>query len=368
MNARMPPALSLSVVVATYARAEVLRRTLQHLADQSLAPELYEVIVIDDGSPDHTPELVQRFERYAPCRVTFLRHDNRGPGYTQNRGIRQASAPLVLLIADDIVLTRGALEAHVAAHARYEGSCVAILGNVLQAPELRQTAFQRRWDPFEFRTLKQGQELPYSMFWACNISLKRDFMIEHGMFRDAMGSAGPAAHEDVEVGHRLSQHGLRIFHEKAALGYHYHQESLETAISRSYQRGLNWDEAFRLMPNPELLIRQRLHGLGALITLRKELTGERRIHLLPGDRSMVRLAIDVMLRNVLFNGMTVPYVWMPLMRLAERNGLVAALIRPRFYRGVIVYYFRKAWWVTRWRTGLGTGGLLPRRRKGRTGA
>jgi PST family polysaccharide transporter len=271
-----------------------------------------------------------------------LRHENRGPGYTQNRGIREAAAPLILLMADDIILAREALEAHVKAHTRHDDRHVAILGNVIQAPELRETAFQRSWDPFELRRLEQDQELPYSLFWACNISLNREFMLEHGMFRDAMGHAGPAAHEDVEVGHRLSRHGLRIFHEKVALGHHHHAESLETAIARSYQRGLNWDEVFQLMPHAELLIRQRLHGLGTLIVLRKELTGARRAYLLPGDRSVVRLAIEVVLRALLFNGVTVPCVWKPLMRLAERNSLAEALIRPRFYRGVIVYYFRKA--------------------------
>ena len=334
--------LTLSVVLATYSRAEVLRRTLRHLADQTLNPASYEVIVIDDGSPDHTQEVVAQAISEAPCRITSLRHDNSGPGYTQNRGIRQAAAPLILLLADDIILTRGALEAHVAAHARHPDRATAILGNVRQSPELQQSVFQRNWDPFELRRLQQDQELPYWLFWACNISLKRDFMLEHGMFRDARGRAGAAAHEDVELGHRLSKHGVRIFHEKAALGYHYHEESLETAIARSRQRGLNWEEAFQHMPQPELLIRQRLYDLGTLIAHRRELTGERRRYLLGAERSMAILAVHSIRRGMLFNKVTVPVFWRPLMHLAERNRLVARLMRPPFYRGVIVYYFRKA--------------------------
>lgn len=337
----MASPLILSVVLPTYLRAEVLRKTLRHLVDQTLDARSYEVIVVDDGSTDHTGEVVRQAVSQATCRIAYLRHENRGPGYTQNRGILQASAPLILLLADDVFLTRGALEAHIAAHARHNDRRAAVLGNVLQSQELQQTVFQRKWDPFELRKLQQDQELPYWMFWACNVSLRRDFMLEHGMFREARGSAGPAAHEDVEVGHRLSQQGLRIFHEKAALGYHYHPESLEAAIARSYQRGLNWEEAFRRMPHAELLIRQRLHGIGTLITRRRELTGERRPYLLQADRSMVSLAIDVVLRSVLFNKLTVTCFWMPLLHLAERHRFLAALILPRFYRGVIVYHFRR---------------------------
>lgn len=335
-----PPVLS--VVLATYARPDVLERNLRHLANQTLNHDAYEVIVIDDGSPDDTPAVVERYKAQAPYRLTFLRHANRGPGYTQNRGIREARGSLVLLIADDILLEPGALAAHVEAHIRRPGRSVVILGNVRQSPDLPQTAFQRKWDPFEFRRLTADQELPYTLFWACNISMKRQFMLDHGMFQDERGPAGAAAHEDVEVGHRLSQHGLQLFHEPAALGYHYHPETLQTAIARSYQRGRNWDSAFRRMPNVELIIRQRLHSVGSLFALRRSLE-ERRRYLLPGDSSVPRLAIDAIMRAVLFNSVTVNWVWLPLMGMAERHDGMANVLHPRFYRGVIVYYFRKGW-------------------------
>jgi glycosyltransferase involved in cell wall biosynthesis len=338
----MSSPLKLSVVLPTYRRADLLRRTLRHLTDQTLDASLYEIIVVDDGSPDGTEAIVREAIAEAPCRMSYIRHENSGPGYTQNQGILHAQAPLILLLADDILLTRGALEAHIAAHARHDDLGTAVLGSVVQSPELTQTAFQRKWDPFEMRKLEPDQELPYWMFWACNISLKTEFMRERGMFRNARGSAGAAAHEDVEVGHRLSKHGLRIFHEKGASGHHYHVESLETAIARSYQRGLNWEEAFQQMPHPELLIRQRLHSLGTLITRRKELTGERRKYLIGADRSMTRLTVEVILRSVLFNKLTVPNFWVPLLNLAERHRFLEALMHPRFYRGVIVYYFRSA--------------------------
>lgn len=338
----MTSPLLLSVVLPTYARAELLRTTLQRLGDQTLDPSSYEIIVVDDGSPDNTEEVVRDAIAVARCRISYLRHENSGPGYTQNRGIRAASAPLILLLADDILVNRGALDAHVQTHSRFNDPRVAILGNVVQSPELRKNAFQRKWDPFELRRLTQHQALPYWMFWACNISLNREFMLEHGMFLDARGSAGAAAHEDVEVGHRLSRHGLKIVHEKAASAEHFHVESLDTAIRRSYQRGLNWQEAYDRMPNPELLIRQRLYGIGTLWRYRKALAGERRPYLVGPDRSMIRLTFELALRSLLFNAFTVEHGWMPLMRMAERRRWLESVMLPRFYRGVIVYYFRKA--------------------------
>src|SRR6266581_3860810 len=74
--------LKLSVVLATYNRAETLRDTLHHLADQELDPTCYEVIVIDDGSPDHTRKVVEEALPVVPFKMTYLHHANRGPGYT----------------------------------------------------------------------------------------------------------------------------------------------------------------------------------------------------------------------------------------------------------------------------------------------
>ncbi len=65
------------------------------------------MIVIDDGSQDHNP--LGRRGKCAPLvpfAMTYLHHANHGPGYTQNRGIEIARAPVILLMADDIFMSR----------------------------------------------------------------------------------------------------------------------------------------------------------------------------------------------------------------------------------------------------------------------
>src|SRR5258708_24352940 len=112
----MSEELALSVVVATYDRAEIVRETLRHLADQELDPAKYEVIVVDDGSPDHTRSVVEEWMGRVPFRLRYLHHSNHGPGYTQNRGMEAAEAAIVLLMADDIFMSPKALTAHLATH------------------------------------------------------------------------------------------------------------------------------------------------------------------------------------------------------------------------------------------------------------
>lgn len=327
----------ISVVMATYNRAETLKSTLDHLARQSLPPAEFEVIVVDDGSPDNTEQVVSERRASLPFSLTYLRHANQGPGYTQNRGLKEARAPIVCLMADDIFLAAGALEAHVRAHERYGEPAVAVLGKVMQSPALNQSVFLRKWDPFKFRDLEGMNELPYYFFWACNISFKRDFMLAHGMFRDEKGRAGAAAHEDVELGYRLSLHGLRIHYCGEACGHHYHIETLDGACRRAYERGLNWGDFRKLVADPEISVRYHVFNRH---TLSDYLWTFRRRHSQIGaDRNPLLLLGRIALRTLLFNVVTVKGFWLPLAHAAERNAFAARLMHRQLYRGIISFHF-----------------------------
>src|SRR5919106_3122590 len=86
-----------SVVVPTRDRAEYLEVTLESLTGQ-IADCHRELLVVDDGSGDATPEVA------AQAGVRCVSHGRpRGLNVARNTGIRESSAPLIAFIDDDVL-------------------------------------------------------------------------------------------------------------------------------------------------------------------------------------------------------------------------------------------------------------------------
>jgi glycosyltransferase involved in cell wall biosynthesis len=89
-----------SVVIPTYNRAARLQACLRSVTDAE--PDA-EVIVVDDGSTDHTGDVVAAFPR-----VHYIRQANRGPSAARNTGIRESHGRYIALFDSDDRMLRGA--------------------------------------------------------------------------------------------------------------------------------------------------------------------------------------------------------------------------------------------------------------------
>src|SRR5215217_7384036 len=93
-----PPAVT--VVVPTRGRAAYLEVTLESLRRQR-TETAHELLVVDDGATDATPELAERFE------ARLIRHgERRSLNAARNSGLREAGAPLVAFVDDDVLVPR----------------------------------------------------------------------------------------------------------------------------------------------------------------------------------------------------------------------------------------------------------------------
>ena len=107
-----------SVVIPAYNYAATLPRAVQSVCSQ-LNDALAELIVIDDGSTDNTPEVIATLESLHRGCLRFIRKENGGLSSVRNRGIREARGQFLIFLDADDEMAPGALAAlkqHIEAH------------------------------------------------------------------------------------------------------------------------------------------------------------------------------------------------------------------------------------------------------------
>jgi GT2 family glycosyltransferase len=102
----------ISVIIPTYRRPEMVRTLLLALAGQTLAHHRFEVVVVDDCSPDDTAEVLEKMAADVPFSLRVVRTPrNGGPAVARNLGWQVATAPLLAFIDDDCDPAPGWLDA-----------------------------------------------------------------------------------------------------------------------------------------------------------------------------------------------------------------------------------------------------------------
>jgi glycosyltransferase involved in cell wall biosynthesis len=91
----------ISVIVCTHNRADQLPRVISQLRAQDYPREDFEIIVIDNGSIDHTPQVVERLVAEPGVRVRYIAEARLGITFARNRGAEVARYPYMAYLDDD---------------------------------------------------------------------------------------------------------------------------------------------------------------------------------------------------------------------------------------------------------------------------
>ena len=116
----------ISVVIPTYQREGTILRALESVLAQSLAPG--EIIVVDDGSTDKTPDLIRQYPS-----VRLVRQKQSGSAAARNRGVQEASAAWIAFLDSDDEWERDHLSRIAAAIARTSGQADMYFDDTLAA-------------------------------------------------------------------------------------------------------------------------------------------------------------------------------------------------------------------------------------------
>ena len=227
--------LFFSIVIPTYNRQPILEKCLRALENQQLRGDSvvsgYEVVLVDDGSTDGTLEWLKSHSTEFP-HVRSLSQDHQGPAAARNLGVEQATGDTIIFIDSDLVVTEHFLQSH--ADALVQGQ--QQLGN--------DRLFTYGW-VINTCNFNNPTSEPYKLtdfsaayFATGNVAIARKWLEKAGFFDTRFQLYG---WEDLELGVRLKQLGLKLIKCPTAVGYHWHQafalDQIPRMIDREIQRG-----------------------------------------------------------------------------------------------------------------------------------
>lgn len=209
----------ISIVIPTFNRARLLGTTIPTLAAQQLRDGLrYEVIFVSNGSSDATADVIGEAAARHPGLFRYFRIDpTGGPSAPRNFGIRQAHGEVVVILDDDVRPDLDLVLHHAEFHQRHPQPEAAAVGEAYVPDHLYNDPMSL-FHVYPYDRIRGCDEVGYDYFWTCNISVKRSFMLEHGMFDERF-----LFNEDVICGHKLDRAGMRLHFVPKARGEHLHQ-------------------------------------------------------------------------------------------------------------------------------------------------
>jgi glycosyltransferase involved in cell wall biosynthesis len=201
---------NLSVVVCTRNRAAALETTLNSIFSQDVPASEYEVVVVDDGSTDPTPDVVAKFGGD----VVYVRQEHAGLAAARNEGAARSQGDLICYVDDDIEADPSWLREVTAGAARNpDASCLA--GRIL----VRYEGDPPRTCEREYiaANLDAGDsERPIDRAVGANMAVRRSALDDVGPFDETLRWQW----DEVEWQERLRARDGRIVYLPAALVWH----------------------------------------------------------------------------------------------------------------------------------------------------
>ncbi len=219
--------IRLSLVIATYNRAEQLMVTLGSVAVQNAAPATWECIVVDNNSADDTRQRVESFAReHNRLNIRYIFESNQGLSHARNAGIKASQGDIFAFIDDDERIVEEFITAYIELFDQHPDAMAAGGKIVAEYPTGRPRWMSRYTEqpianPMDFgnsvRLFPSGR-IP----GGGNMAVRRRLLESVGVFNTALGRTGKRllGGEESDLFERIARHEHSVYYVPRAVMHH----------------------------------------------------------------------------------------------------------------------------------------------------
>lgn len=221
----LPAVPTVSVIIPARDEAPRIGNVVRAALAQASAADFVEVIVVDDGSSDHTAKAARR----AGARVVRRLDSPGNPGAARNAGACAARAELLIFLDADCMPAAGWLQALLGSHAL---GAVAVGGAIEAAPEQSAAGRCNHYCGFyHAHPLRRRGVVPNHP--PANLSVRRAEFFSAGGFSETLPIAD--GHEELVWQDRLRSAGHAIHFEPGAVVLHRYRPGWLELLKRNYR-------------------------------------------------------------------------------------------------------------------------------------
>lgn len=219
--------IRLSLVIATYNRAEQLMVTLGSVATQNAAPATWECIVVDNNSADDTRQRIETFaQEHSELNIRYVFEENQGLSHARNAGIATSRGDIVAFIDDDERIVEEFITAYIELFDQHPDAMAAGGKIVAEYPTDRPRWMSRYTEqpianPMDFgdsvRLFPSGR-IP----GGGNMAMRRSLFESIGVFNTALGRTGKRllGGEESDLFERIARGVHKVYYAPRAIMYH----------------------------------------------------------------------------------------------------------------------------------------------------
>ena len=228
--------IRLSLVIATYNRAEQLMITLDTVAAQQCSCGEWECVVVDNNSSDNTRERIERFTAEHPeLNLRYIFEQKQGLSHARNAGIAASVGDIIAFIDDDERIVEEFVEAYITLFDSYPDAMAAGGKIIADYPTGRP-----RWmshypelpiaNPMDFG--EEVKPFPKSRIpGGGNMAMRRRVFETIGVFDTSLGRTGKKliGGEESDLFERMAKFSMKCYYVPRAVMYHIIPEEKLTA-------------------------------------------------------------------------------------------------------------------------------------------
>ena len=218
----------ISVIICTYNRQRYIYNVLSSIAQGTLQPDSYEIILVDNNCADDTRSQVERFcKDYPQISLHYYVETKQGLSHARNRGIMESNGDLLVYVDDDATVNKDYLKTYAdwfASHPETDAAGGPIIPHY-------ETGSEPRWMTFFIKRLLTGYlyfgnkpgSFPADNYPGGGNAAYRSIVFKKvGLYNVELGRNGDSlgGGEEKDIFDKMKRQGMRFTYLPGAILYH----------------------------------------------------------------------------------------------------------------------------------------------------